>query len=274
MYLPGRQAGLLHTYLPNTYHRYHLPLAPQWPARRCLGIAAASKILTPKRNIMATTTTVCAFSRVATYLIPSKHPFHLIVSRGSVVDFSFPSNPKSSAIVNAANEGCLGGGGVDGAIGAAGGPSLLADRRALPIVGPGIRCKTGSAVPTGPNSYGKLRTSYVIHAVGPDYGQFTNLNEGDELLSSAYASSLECAENAHIEAIAFSLLSAGVYRGPRSVKEVLKIGMDAIYNFNGYAELREVHMFAFSDKEVDALLDVADELGLGSIGSTGSCDFL
>jgi hypothetical protein len=70
------------------------------------------------------------------------------------------------------------------------------------------------------------------------------------------------------------LLSAGVYRGPRSVKEVLKIGMDAIYNFNGYAELREVHMFAFSDKEVDALLDVADELGLGSIGSTGSCDFL
>lgn len=191
-----------------------------------------------------------------------------------MVDFSFPSNPKSSAIVNAANEGCLGGGGVDGAIGAAGGPSLLADRRALPIVGPGIRCKTGSAVPTGPNSYGKLRTSYVIHAVGPDYGQFTNLNEGDELLSSAYASSLECAENAHIEAIAFSLLSAGVYRGPRSVKEVLKIGMDAIYNFNGYAELREVHMFAFSDKEVDALLDVADELGLGSIGSTGSCDFL
>jgi O-acetyl-ADP-ribose deacetylase (regulator of RNase III) len=191
-----------------------------------------------------------------------------------VVDFSFPSNPKSSAIVNAANEGCLGGGGVDGAIGAAGGPSLLADRRALPIVGPGIRCKTGSAVPTGPNSYGKLRTSYVIHAVGPDYVQFTNLNEGDELLSSAYASSLECAENAHIEAIAFSLLSAGVYRGPRSVKEVLKIGMDAIYNFNGYAELREVHMFAFSDKEVDALLDVADELGLGSIGSTGSCDFL
>lgn len=191
-----------------------------------------------------------------------------------MVDFSFPSNPKSSAIVNAANEGCLGGGGVDGAIGAAGGPSLLADRRALPIVGPCIRCKTGSAVPTGPNSYGKLRTSYVIHAVGPDYGQFTNLNEGDELLSSAYASSLECAENAHIEAIAFSLLSAGVYRGPRSVKEVLKIGMDAIYNFNGYAELREVHMFAFSDKEVDALLDVADELGLGSIGSTGSCDFL
>jgi O-acetyl-ADP-ribose deacetylase (regulator of RNase III) len=227
-----------------------------------------------KHKIMATKTAVCAFYRVATYLIPSKHPFYLIVCRGSVVDFSFPSNPKSSAIVNAANEGCLGGGGVDGAIGAAGGPNLLADRRALPIVGPGIRCKTGSAVLTGPNSYGKLGTSYVIHAVGPDYKQFTNLSEGDKLLSSAYVSSLACAESARVEALAFSLLSAGVYRGPRSVKEVLKIGMDAIYNFKGYAELREVHMCAFSDKEVDALVDIADELGLGSMGYTGKCDLL
>ncbi|KAL3778222.1 hypothetical protein ACHAW5_009624 [Stephanodiscus triporus] len=219
-------------------------------------------------------TTVCAFSKVATYRIPSQHPFHLIVSRGSVVDFSHPSNPKSSAIVNAANEGCLGGGGVDGAISAAGGPSLFADRQALPIIGPGIRCRTGSAVLTGPNSYGKLHTSYIIHAVGPNYAQFKNLIEGDELLSSAYASSLACAESAYIEAIAFSLISAGVFRGSRSMKEVLKIGMDAIYNFNGYAELQEVHMFAFSEKEVDALVEIADELGLRSGGSSGTCNLI
>ena len=155
-------------------------------------------------------TNACAFSRVASYRIPSLHPFHLIVSRGSVVNFSHPSNPTSSAIVNAANEGCLGGGGVDGAIGAAGGINLLADRQALPLVGPGIRCNTGSAVLTGPNSYDKLHTSYVIHAVGPNYSSVKNYNEGDTLLSLAYTSSLTCAESVHIEAIAFSLLSAGV----------------------------------------------------------------
>ena len=236
--------------------------------------ASLCKNQTPKHKIMATPTTVCGFSRVATYLIPPKHPFHLIFSQRLVVDFSFPSNPNSSAIVNAANEGCLGGGSVDGAIGVTGGPSLLADRRALPIVGPGIKCKMGGAVLTGPNSYGKLCTSYVIHAIGPDYKQFTNLNEGDELLLSAYASSLACAESVHIEAIAFSLLSSGVYRGPRSVKEVLKIGIDTIFNLDGYAELGGVQMCACSDKEVDALLDIADELGLGRIGCTGICDLL
>jgi O-acetyl-ADP-ribose deacetylase (regulator of RNase III) len=174
--------------------------------------------------------------------------------------------------VNAANESCLGGGGVDGAISSAGGPRLLADRKALPIVGPGIRCKTGNAVITGPNSYGELHASHVIHAVGPNYAHCKHLNEGDELLSSAYTSSMACAESAHIEAIAFSLLSAGVFRGSRSLRKVLKIGIDALYNFKGYAELREVHLCAFQDKEIDVLLDIADELGLKSANSTDRCD--
>ena len=190
------------------------------------------------------------------------------------MDFSYPTNSKSSAIVNAANEGCLGGGGVDGAISVAGGSNLLADRQALPLVdGPGgRRCKTGSAVVTGPNSYDKLNTPYVIHAVGPNYNLIEDLNEGDKLLSSAYVASLACAESIKIEAIAFSLLSAGVYRGQRSVKEVLKIGVDAIYNFNGYAELQEVHLFAFSDIEVDALIDIANELSLTNGSTSSTCE--
>eukprot|EP00584_Thalassiosira_punctigera_P002062 CAMPEP_0172528708 /NCGR_PEP_ID=MMETSP1067-20121228/3012_1 /TAXON_ID=265564 ORGANISM="Thalassiosira punctigera, Strain Tpunct2005C2" /NCGR_SAMPLE_ID=MMETSP1067 /ASSEMBLY_ACC=CAM_ASM_000444 /LENGTH=228 /DNA_ID=CAMNT_0013312665 /DNA_START=33 /DNA_END=719 /DNA_ORIENTATION=+ len=226
-------------------------------------------------------TAACALlTRIAAYQIPnaapSQHPFHLIISRGSVVDFSH-HNPQSAAIVNAANEGCLGGGGVDGAIGNAGGPKLFEDRRALPMVGPGVRCKTGSAVVTGPNSYGKLHNSYVIHAVGPNYRQFNKLADGDALLSSAYVSSLNCAKDANLEAVAFSLLSSGIFRGKRSQKEVLRTGMDAIANFDGYAELQEVHMCAFTEEEAKTLVEIADEMGLksGHTNEPGStCDLL
>ncbi|KAL7535594.1 hypothetical protein ACHAXR_008853 [Thalassiosira sp. AJA248-18] len=222
------------------------------------------------------TTAACSIlPRIAAYRIPSNPtPFNLIISRGSVVDFSY-TNPKASAIVNAANEGCLGGGGVDGAIGNAGGRNLFADRKRLPMVGSGVRCKTGSAVLNGPNFYGELHTSYVIHAVGPNYRQY-ELDEGDELLFSAYSSSLECARDANLEAVAFSLLSAGIYRGSRSVREVLKIGMDAIANFDGYAELQEVHMCAFNQKEADTLVDIANEMGLKAdySESSGNCEIL
>lgn len=157
------------------------------------------------------------------------------------------SSTRVGAIVNAANERCLGGGGVDGAINSVAGISLWKDRLALPILGEQeVRCHTGSAVITGPNRYGSLRVSYVVHAVGPAYFRFADemsdddsdtdtkqddsvdFAEPDALLRSAYQESLErCRENG-ITDVAFSLLSAGVFRGKRSLNDVLSIGVTAI----------------------------------------------
>ena len=130
----------------------------------------------------------------------------LNIVRGSVVDFTAPTSDKSKnkrigAIVNAANERCLGGGGVDGAINNAGGKNLWKDREELPVVqiitadgtrrrrrrsssdsasgAVEIRCPTGDAVITGPNNYGSLKVPYVIHAVGPIYFQFPDNNNNN-----------------------------------------------------------------------------------------------
>lgn len=212
---------------------------------------------------MSSPAAVYSLTRVATFHVPSKTAFNLIISCGSVVDFSY--NSQSSAIVNAANEGCLGGGGVDGAISNAGGPTLLNDRMNLPQLETGVRCRTGSAVLTGPNSYGSLRVPYVIHAVGPNYLQYDTdeeMSRGDELLSSAYLTSLECGKSQNLESIAFALLSAGIFRGKRSVNDVLRIGIEAICKFDGYPSLQEVHLCAFNQNEADTLIRVATSMGL------------
>ena len=213
--------------------------------------------------------------------------FSLVISGGSVVDFTYAANPSKSAIVNAANEGCLGGGGVDGAISDAGGPNLLQDRMALPFATVddgegckralnGVRCLTGDAVITGPGDYGDLGVSYVIHAVGPNYMMYdgrssSNLSsddscesdtasyeEGDALLRSAYVNSMLRAAKNGLEAVAFSLISSGIFRGRHSKKEVLKIGIEGIVDgfvsevgqggaiAEGAEALKEVHLCAFN----------------------------
>ena len=129
---------------------------------------------------------------------------------------------------------------------------------------------------TGPNSYGTLRASNVIHAVGPHYMQYT-AEEGDALLTSAYTNSLERAREAGLEAVAFSLLSAGVFRGSRSLREVLRVGVAAMSQFRGYAGLEEVHLCAFNEREANTLVDIANEMGLengGAAESTSACDLI
>jgi O-acetyl-ADP-ribose deacetylase (regulator of RNase III) len=112
------------------------------------------------------------------------------------------------AIVNAANQKLLGGGGVDGAIHRAAGPELLEACRALPEVRPGVRCPTGEARIT-PGFL--LRARHVIHTVGPVYG---GRSRDAELLASAFRSSLELAESHGLQSIAFPAISCGVYGYP------------------------------------------------------------
>lgn len=203
------------------------------------------------------TTAMSALTRIATFRLSPKTS--LAIVRGSVVDFQHARG----AIVNAANEGCLGGGGVDGAISAAGGPNLQRDRAALPLLGNGVRCPTGHAKRTGPGQYGDLLVPHVIHAVGPCYHDYDSFQEADELLESAYSNSLDRAQEANLEAIAFSLLSAGVFRGKRTVKDVLSIGIRAIREWiqkqGDSASLSEVYLFGFNAHEVNTLVDICED---------------
>jgi len=125
---------------------------------------------------------------------------------------------ETEAIVNAANEHLIPGGGVDGAIHRAGGPSIEEEARKYG------RCPTGSAVLTGA---GKLKAKYVIHAVGPRYRGGQN-NEA-ELLASAYRSALKICLDKGIRSVSFPSLSTGAYGYP--LPEAAKIALTTIVAF-------------------------------------------
>ena len=113
------------------------------------------------------------------------------------------------AIVNAANQRMLGGGGVDGAIHRAAGPELYEACLAVPEVRPGVRCPTGEARIT-PGF--RLPAKFVIHTVGPVYRDGRHGEPG--LLAACYRNSLALAAEHACRSIAFPCISTGVYGYP------------------------------------------------------------
>ena len=143
---------------------------------------------------------------------------------------------ETDAIVNAANSRLAGGGGVDGAIHHAGGPSIIEECRKIG------GCPTGQAVIT---TAGNLRAKYVIHTVGPVYQGGT---KGEAtLLRSAHVESLKLASSKKLKSVAFPAISTGVYGYP--VDEAAHIALTTVIDYlKEHADIELVSFVLFGRK--------------------------
>jgi O-acetyl-ADP-ribose deacetylase len=152
------------------------------------------------------------------------------------------------AIVNAANSSLLGGGGVDGAIHRAGGPEILAECREI------RRTRFPEGLPTGEaviTTGGKLPALYVIHTVGPVYGN--HHGQEAELLANCYHNSLTLAVEKNLTSIAFPAISTGVFGYP--LEEAAEVSSQTIENFlSTDRQLKEVRLVFFQPHDAEMFL--------------------
>jgi len=166
----------------------------------------------------------------------------LLLTQGDITDAT------TAAIVNAANQHLAGGGGVDGAIHRAGGPTIMAECGRIG------GCSTGDAVATGA---GNLNVNHVIHAVAPIWrgGQVGEA----ELLSSAYRRSLETADQLGDGTVTFPSLGTGAYGYP--IDQAARIALRTVADYlNGQTQIEEVTFVLFSERDLDTYRQALEEL--------------
>ncbi|MGR3303910.1 MAG: O-acetyl-ADP-ribose deacetylase [Candidatus Scalindua sp.] len=157
----------------------------------------------------------------------------------------------TGAIVNAANTGLLGGGGVDGAIHRAGGPKILEECKK--IRAKQGKCPTGEAVIT---SGGNMATGHVIHTVGPVWSGGKRNEE--QLLRNAYYNSLNLAKENGIKSISFPSISTGVYRFP--IDKAAKIALTTVKEFIKKHNFEEVRFVLFSERDLQVYEEALKDL--------------
>lgn len=166
----------------------------------------------------------------------------IILKRGDI------THEEVDVIVNAANSGLLGGGGVDGAIHRAGGRAILdACKKIREKQG---RCPTGQAVIT---TAGNLNASYVVHTVGPIWKG--GLQQEGEHLYSAYSNSLKLACRHGAKTIAFPSISTGIYGFP--IEKAAVIALNAVQDFvRQNTSFSEVRFILFSESDLEVYEDI------------------
>jgi len=148
------------------------------------------------------------------------------------------------AIVNAANERMLGGGGVDGAIHRAAGPQLVEACILVDEIAPGARCPTGEARITPAFN---LPAEYVIHTVGPIWRG--GANDEEKLLASAYRSSMRIAEENMCSSISFPSISTGVFNFP--FQRACEIAIEVLQEFESSDTINIVKLVCFSSSDFE-----------------------
>jgi O-acetyl-ADP-ribose deacetylase (regulator of RNase III) len=155
----------------------------------------------------------------------------------------------TDAIVNAANASLMGGGGVDGAIHRAGGDEILAECKDI------RRTRFPNGLPTGEaviTTGGKLPALYIIHTVGPIYGQHDGKEA--ELLANCYHNSLTLAVEKNLTSVAFPAISTGVFGYPQA--EAAKVASKTIENFlSTDHQLKEVRLVFFQERDARVFLE-------------------
>jgi O-acetyl-ADP-ribose deacetylase len=179
----------------------------------------------------------------------------LIFNNGKTLEFHGPADitkETTEAIVNAANSYLAGGGGVDGAIHRAGGPSILEEcRRIIAKIG---NLPAGKAVMT---TGGRLSANYVIHTVGPKYIRASK--EEAETLESCYRESLRIADEHQVGSVAFPSVSTGAYGYP--VHEAAAIAVATVAEqLPAAAHVKHVRFVLFDIATCKAYVRAAEKL--------------